>query len=262
MNQSYSKNVIRGRRVAESPVHRPCCAQESGNTEGDSMKINLGVGAKIAVVIRTAIHLVLPSFSSAQTRSIPRLVLDTRRNRATFTCAVETKSKDSNARETRSRMNPQMKSSMGHVNGVDAVTSEVVLCVNKLAAAVAGHARRRAEVIPTSASSENGNAPITRLSRWFICLLCVILLATTALPQTQQTVVVPGDKVTKTVWVAAAQYNVQNKKDYGSIVLAASMNAFYKTYPNATPAQTQDVVTAIQSRLSGLPKTDYVFAHQ
>jgi hypothetical protein len=31
---------------------------------------------------------------------------------------------------------------------------------------------------------------------------------------------------------------------------------------NATQAQAQDVVNAIQTRLSGLPKTDYVFAHQ
>src|SRR5206468_6627878 len=78
----------------------------------------------------------------------------------------------------------------------------------------------------------------------------------------QQNVVAPPDKATRAVWVAAAQYNVQDAKDYGSIVMAASLNAFYKTYANATPAQAEDVVTAIQTRLSGLPKIDYVFAHQ
>jgi hypothetical protein len=78
----------------------------------------------------------------------------------------------------------------------------------------------------------------------------------------QQNVVAPADKATKAVWVAAAQYNVENAKDYGSIIIAASLNAFYKTYPNATAAQAQDVVSAIQTRLSGMPKTDYVIGHQ
>src|SRR5437763_1555803 len=90
----------------------------------------------------------------------------------------------------------------------------------------------------------------------------MLLIATASVSRAQQQVISRPEQTTKAVWVAAAQYNAQNNKDFGSIVLAASLNAFYKTYPNATAAQADDVVAAIQTRLAGIPKSDYVFGHQ
>ena len=99
-----------------------------------------------------------------------------------------------------------------------------------------------------------------RASQLFV-LLCAGLLTSrqTAL---SQTVTSSSSTLTKAMWVASSDYNLHNNKDYKTTVLAAGLNAFYKTYPNATPAQAQDLVTALNNKLAGIRIPTYVIGHQ